>query len=355
MYYLTGYDGWSFYVHQGLVLTLGDDMPYWWGRGMDGNGAKITTYLDSNHIRPYPDDFVQNPQKHPMLFVSDLIKELGLDNRRLGAEFDNYWFTASCLNTLKEKLPGVASLVDATGLVNWIRIIKSPQEIEYIQKAAKVCELVMSTAVNNIKPGVKERVAAAEVYKACILGTETESGDHPAIFPIMPSNQRTSCAHLGWDPERIYEKNDLVLLELTGVHKRYHCPLSRTVYLGTPPKKLSHIAKAVLEGVEKVLAYIKPGLTAEEVEIEWRRTISSYGVVKPSRLGYSIGASYVPDWGERTISLRPGDKTILKPGMTMHLMPGIWEDDLGFESSEPFLVTENGCQTLVNFKRGILN
>ena len=53
------------------------------------------------------------------------------------------------------------------------------------------------------------------------------------------------------------------------------------------------------------------------------------------------------------ISLRPGDKTVLKPGMTIHLMPGIWQDDFGFENSEPFLVTETGCETLCSFPRQI--
>jgi Xaa-Pro dipeptidase len=127
------------------------------------------------------------------------------------------------------------------------------------------------------------------------------------------------------------------------------------VFLGEPPPRLKNIADAVLAGVEKVLAFIRPGVTAEEVEAEWRQVISRYGVVKPSRLGYSIGASYVPDWGERTISLRPGDKTVLRPGMALHLMPGIWEDDLGFESSEPLLVTETGCEPFMNFPRGFMN
>ena len=354
MHYLTGYDGWSFYVHQGLIVALDDDMPIWWGRGMDANGAKITTWLNADHIRPYGDDYVQNPLKHPLSFVAGLIRERGWERKRLGAEHDNYWFTGRCLTTLNLELPESGGVRDGTGLVNWVRIIKSPREIEYMRQAAKVSAQVMRTAVDSIKPGRLERAAAAQVYHACVMGVEEAPGDHPAIFPIMPSNQRTTCAHLGWDPERVYAEGDLVLLELTGVHKRYHCPLSRTVFLGAPPPKLRNIADAVLAGVDKVLSFIKPGVTAEEVEAEWRQVISSYGVVKPSRLGYSIGASYVPDWGERTISLRPGDKTVLRPGMTLHLMPGIWEDDLGFESSEPFLVTETGCETFMTFPRGFL-
>jgi Xaa-Pro dipeptidase len=352
MHWLTGYDGWSFYVHQGLIVALDQPEPIWWGRGMDGNGARITTYLSQADIKPYPDDYVQNPLKHPLEFAADILFERGLDKKTTGAELDNYWYSGKSQEALTKKLRKAP--LDATGLVNWCRIIKSPREIEYIRCAAQVCRRVMSAAAAAIEPGRLEREAAAEVYKACILGTGEVSGDHPAIFPIMPTNERTSCAHLGWDLERIYAENDLVLLELCGVHRRYHCPLSRTVYLGNPPAKLRHVESAVLTGVERVIEFIKPGVLAWEVEERWREVTAPYGVIKPSRLGYSIGASYVPDWGERTISLRPGDSTVLQPGMTLHIMPGIWEDDLGFENSEPILVTEQGCEPLMDFPRGIL-
>ena len=352
MNYLTGYDGWSFYVHQGLVIALDHDEPIWWGRGMDGNGAKLTTWLKHENIRPYNDDYVQNIFKHPMSFVADIIREHGWDAKNLGVEMDNYWFTAKCLETLAGELPRM-KIVDATSLVNWVRVIKSPAEIEYMRQASKVCENVMQTAIDSIQEGKSESSAAANVYHSCVLGTPEFTGDHPAIFPIMPSNERTSCAHLGWDPERKYAKGDLILLELTGVRFRYHCPLSRTAFIGEPSKQLRQVEQTVLRGVEETLAFIRPGVTCEEVEERWRSAIAGSGVVKPSRLGYSIGANYVPDWGEHTLSLRPGDKTVLKPGMTIHLMPGIWQDDFGFENSEPFLVTESGCETFCSFPRKI--
>jgi Xaa-Pro dipeptidase len=90
-------------------------------------------------------------------------------------------------------------------------------------------------------------------------------------------------------------------------------------------------------------------VTAEEVEARWRAAIAHTGVVKPSRVGYSYGLNYVPDWGEHTVSLRPGDKTVLEPGMTIHFMPGIWLDTYGFECSEPVLVTPGGCEQFIEF------
>jgi len=73
MAWLTGYDGWSFYVHQCVVLTL-EGEPFWYGRGMDANGAKRTVFMQHENIIGYPDDYVQNPQKHPMDYLSEIFK-----------------------------------------------------------------------------------------------------------------------------------------------------------------------------------------------------------------------------------------------------------------------------------------
>ncbi len=349
MNYLTGYDGWSFYVNQGVVINLDSDEPAWFGREQDAAGARLTTWLSDENIWPYPDDYVQFFDLHPMSFVADRLRERGWQRRTIGVEMDNYWFTARCLQRLTAGLPD-ASIKDATCLVNWIRVIKSPMEIRYIREAARIVERVMDVAVNTIRPGVWEKAAAADVVHAQFFGTEEYGGEAPSINVIMPSAERTAAAHLTYDPDRVYQPGDHVLLELAGCRYRYHAPLSRTVFLGAePPEKLRHIANVVVEGLQRSLEFIRPGITAGEVARRWLRALEGTGVEKPSRVGYSFGVNYVPDWGEHTISLRPIDQTVLQPGMTIHFMPGIWEGDTGFECSEPILITETGCEKLVEF------
>ena len=92
-------------------------------------------------------------------------------------------------------------------------------------------------------------------------------------------------------------------------------------------------------------------MTAEAVEAVWRATTARHGIVKDSRIGYSTGLNYPPDWGEHTISLRPGDKTVLEPNMTLHMLPGVWFDDWGIEISECFRVTETGAEPLADVPR----
>jgi Xaa-Pro dipeptidase len=209
----------------------------------------------------------------------------------------------------------------------------------------------MHTAIDGIAPGVLERQVASMVSAAQITGTDEFGGAPPAIFPIMPSAERTSTAHLTYHPDRRYQANDVVLLELCGTRYHYHAPLARTVYLGEPPDDLRKTADGVVTGLKETLHFMGPGVTAEEVEARWREAIAHTGVVKPSRIGYSFGLNYVPDWGEHTLSLRPGDKTILEPGMTIHFMPGIWLDTYGFECSEPVLITASGCEMFIDFQQ----
>lgn len=348
MNYLTGYDGWSFYVHQGVIVALDREEPIWFGRRQDSNGARITTWLSEQSINGYSDEYVQSRYTHTMVFVAGLLREAGWERRVLGLEMDNYWFSARMLLTLQEEIAELR-VKDATNLVNWVKTVKSPAEIAYMREAAEICTRVMDKAIENIAVGVPEKDVAAIVAAAQIAGTETFGGDSPAIFPIMPSGQNSSTAHLTFDPDRSYQKGDVVLLELAGARYHYHAPLSRTVYLGSPPDDLQKVATTVVKGLNDTLDFIAPGVTAEEVEAKWRDSIRGSGVEKPSRVGYSYGLNYVPDWGEHTISLRPGDKTVLEPGMTIHFMPGIWLDTYGFECSEPFLVTENGCETFIEY------
>lgn len=349
MNYLAGYDGWSFYVHQLLIVLIDQEQPIWVGRGQDANGAKVTTWLDAEHIRAYTDDYVQSLIKHPMDFVADILKEKGYANRTIAVEMDAYYFTAKCMERLQLGLPNSA-FKDGTLLVNWVRIIKSENEIAYMKKAARLVEITMQTGIESIAEGVRECDVAANIYHAQISGTEDFGGDYPAIVPLMPSGERTSTPHLTWSDAK-YKHGDLVILELAGCYKRYHSPLARTLIIGEPPQKVKDLAEVVVEGINAALDFIKPGVTCEEIEHVWKKTIEKSGFVKDSRIGYSMGLNYPPDWGEHTASLRPGDKTVLKPNMTFHMIPGIWLDDYGVEISEPFRVTENGCELFVNFPR----
>lgn len=347
MAWLTGYDGWSFYVHQCVLIGLEGD-PVWFGRGQDANGAKRTTYLSHDNIVGYPDNYVQSRERHPMDFLArEVIEARGWRDRRIGVEMDNYYFSAAAYASLQRNLPN-ARWIDATALVNWQRAIKSPQEIAYMRIAAKIVERMHSHIYEHIEPGMRKNDLVAQIYLIGIGGVDGHGGDYPAIVPLLPTGVDAAAPHLTWD-DSPFERNAGTFFEIAGCFKRYHCPQSRTVYLGRPPQHFIEAEKAVVEGIESGLAAAKPGNTCEDIANAFFKVLNSYGIEKNSRCGYPIGASYPPDWGERTMSLRQGDRTVLEPGMTFHFMPGIWQDEWGLEITESILITDSGaepfCQT----------
>jgi len=350
MNYLTGYDGWSFYVPQCVVLAVDGEEPVWIGRKMDANGARLTTWLAEENILGYPEDYVQSPIKHPMNVAGEEIQRRGWARRTVGVEMDAYYFTARSLAELKKTLPE-AQFANADLLVNWVRLVKSDAEIALMKEAGKIAERVMQAAIDRLEPGVRECDAVADVYRAQMSGTPQFGGDYPSIVPMMPTGEKTSAPHLTWT-DAPYENEQMVNLELAACRHRYHCPIARTAYLGKqPPDKLVSLAEHTVEGLNLTLDAIKPAMRCEEVERVWREHIAKAGLTKESRIGYALGLNYPPDWGEHTASLRPGDKTVLAPNMTFHMILGMWMDDYGFECSESFRVTETGCETFADFPR----
>ncbi len=349
MNYLTGFDGWSFYVHQGVIVIADKEQPIWFGRGQDANAARLTTWLNDENIKGYTDDYVQSLVKHPFEFVADIIKEKGCDNKVIATEMDAYYFSAKAQERLVACLPN-AKFKDGTLIVNWVKIIKSDAEVEFIRRAGKIAEKAMQAAVDSVAVGVRQCDAAANVYHAEISGTPEFGGEYTSLIPLMPAGIRTSTPHLSWT-DGPYLDGDTVILELCGNYRRYHCPLARTMILGNAPQKVQDLASVVIEGMNTALDAIKPGMTCEEVERVWAKSIAKSGFIKDSRIGYSMGLNYPPDWGEHTASMRPGDKTILKPNMTFHMIPGIWLDDCGVDMSESFRITENGIENFTTTER----
>ncbi len=348
MAWLTGYDGWSFYVHQAVVLPVDDD-PVWFGRSQDANGARRTTWLAPDRIESYADHYVQSTERHPKQVLAEIIERRGWGKRRIGVEMDNYYFSAAAFATLQQGLPN-ATFRDATYLVNWQRAVKSPQELTYMEQAARIVERMHERIFEKIEPGMRKNDLVAEILHAGARGTEETGGDYPAIVPLLPSGPDAAAPHLTWD-DRPLKSGEGTFFEIAGCYRRYHCPLSRTVFLGKPTPQFVEAEKAVLEGMEAGLAEARPGRSCEDIAKAFFGVLARYGIEKDNRTGYSIGLSYPPDWGERTMSLRAGDTTELQPGMTFHFMTGLWLDDWGFETTESIVITEDGARCLAKVPR----
>lgn len=348
MAWLTGYDGWSFYTPQCVLLTLSEG-PIWYGRAMDAKGASRTVHMQDSEVLYYTDDYVMTPERHAMDLLAKIITDRGWGGLRCGVEMDNYYFSAATFAALQKGLPN-ATFVDANTLVNWQRTVKSPQELIYMKRAGRIVEEMHKNIFAIIEPGMKKNDLVAQIYHTAIKGADGHGGDYPAIVPMVPSGADAAAAHLTWNDLPL-KTNEGTFFEIAGCHRRYHCPLCRTIYLGNPPEKFLNTEKAVLDGMAAGLEAARAGNVAEDIIIAFNQALAKYGISKDGRSGYPIGLSYPPDWGERTISLRLGDRSELKENMTFHFMTAIWGDDWGFEITESFVIGKNGPELLANYPR----
>jgi ectoine hydrolase len=339
MAWLTGYDGWSFYVHQG-VLVFHDRDPMWWGRRQDANGAYRTVWMDDDSVAFYADNYVQSTERHPMQTLAAIVRDNGYGQKRLGLELDNYYFSAKAYLTLREELPQ-AELADATALVNRQRTVKSGEEIAFMRKAARISEKMVDGITERMRPGLKKNELVAEIFGDALRGAGEDWGDYAAIVPLLPSGQDAAAPHLTWDG-RETETGTATFFEISGCYRRYHAPFCRTVFLGKPPQFLLDAEKALVEGLEAGLEAAKAGNRACDIANALAAPLERAGIERGARCGYPVGISYPPDWGERTISLREEDQTILEPDMTFHFMPGLWMHDWGMEITETIRIRETG-------------
>ena len=349
MNYLTGYDAWSFYYAQCVIVYVNAEEPICFVRAQDAGGAYIKTYLKDENIIQYDEKYIHTWPLHPYDCLVEIIREKKWHKLSIGLEMDSHYFTAYCYEKIKQSLPN-AKLKDSERLVNWARLVKSNAEIELMKSAALISEKGMKTAIETINPGVRQCDAVAQIQRALFMGTPEFGGEYSSIATLLPTGKGTSASHLTATQDK-FVNGEATIIELSGVHKRYHAPMARTVLLGKPEQKKIDAMKVTNEALDAGISVVKPGNTADDVAQKFWTVLDKYKIKKESRTGYSIGIGYPPDWGEHTLNISKGDKTILKPNVTFHMIAVMQFGDWGVEASESIRVTEKGSELFCNFSR----
>ena len=175
MNYLTGYDAWSFYYAQCVIVNINADEPLCFVRAQDAGGAYIKTYLKNENIIVYDEKYIHVWPIHPYDRLVELIKEKKWDKLNIGVEMDSHYYTAYSHQKLLNGLPN-AKIKDCERLVNWARLVKSDSEIKYMKIASQITQLGMKTAFDEINPGVRQCDAVAKIYSTLISGTKEYGG-----------------------------------------------------------------------------------------------------------------------------------------------------------------------------------
>lgn len=354
IFYLSGYNAWSFYTPQVLFIPASGE-PLLFMREMDALGAHRTAYRFASPALGYPEHLVHKPDVHPMEWVATQLREHGFADgagKVIGVEGDAHFFAVRSYWALKSGIPEW-DLRDSRELVNRVRLVKSDFEIGQMRKAGKIASAAMVAAVGAMEPGRPMNQVAAEVMAAQAEGVGDIDGDYPAIVPMFLQGEGADTPHLTWTSTPVGH-NEAIAIELAGAYHRYHTPLARTVCIGQPSSELTRLAAVTVEGLDAALAQMRVGNRPTDVTEAWDGVLRRNNLEKKSRLGYSIGIGFPPDWGERTVSIRADDTTVLEENMTFHVIAGMWMEGFGFEASESVRVAPTGPEIFTSSPRELI-
>lgn len=343
--YLSGYTAKSGNDPRGMVIPNHQEEPTIILRKMDVPAGLHQTFMERDKVIGFPEALIGNPDKDGYDALIDFLFDAGLFNRGIGLELSA--LSALTAAKFKARLPQ-AKILDCTGVVAWIRTIKSALEIAVMKEAAAITDAGIIRAAEVFRPGVREADAIAEIVGTLARGANGKSGTWiPTSF--LCSSPRTGTAHIMWTEDTLREGSQ-INLEIAGVRHGYTVPISRTFSIGRPSDRLRRVHDTQLAGFEAALDVMRAGRTGDDIAQAVNRAIEKLGgTKKESRCGYTIGV----DWREATASLKEGDMTVLTPNMTFHLHLGNWmiEEDFGYIISESIRVTESGVEVLTRAPR----
>ncbi|CAM5449850.1 Xaa-Pro dipeptidase [Aquamicrobium terrae] len=332
MYWLTGYDTFGFCFFQCLVVKADGSMVLL-TRSADLRQARHTSTIENIVV------WTDRADANPAIDLRNLLNDLDLLGARIGVEYDTHGLTAYDGRRLDEQLQTFGQIVDASRIVNRLRLFKSPAEIAKAEKAASLADDALDAALPLIKQGGDESAILAAMQGTILAG----GGDYPANeFIIGSGADALLCRYKAG--RRKLNKNDQLTLEWAGVYHHYHAAMMRTVLTGKVSKRhqeLFEAARAALLAVEKVMT---PGNTFGDVFDAHARTMEAHGLTK-NRLnacGYSLGARFSPSWMD-TPMFYQGNAEPIAPNMTLfaHMIIMDSEAETAMTLGRTYLTTES--------------
>ena len=327
IYYLTGYQTSGYFAYQTALLGRSGD-PQLLVRFLERGNVDEYSWLDEASTWKEGDDLVEATLR--VIRASGPHKAIGLEKR-------SWFLTAAVAEALAAGL-GDAKIVDASLLVDRVRLIKSEAEIGFLRRAGEIAEIEQRAALATIRPGVTETEVAAAVFNAGVkAGCEYTGLPHHIM-----SGYRYDVCHANWIPKKI-ETGELVLLELYGCAERYHATQMRTVSIGQPSEEVKRAAEIVTAAQEASLAAMRPGASAREVDALVRAPIRKIRPEYYNRSGYSTGIGFPPRTAEwDALDFNEQEDWEIKEGMVFHMLALA----CGFGISETVAVTSSGIERL---------
>ncbi len=337
MYWLTGYDTFGYVYFQCLVLTVKGELILL-TRAPDLRQAQNTSII--TNIRIWVDKDNANPAQE----LKNILLELNLEKSNLGIEYEAYGLTGRNAIRLNSSLNNFVKLHDKSELVSFLRVIKSPAEIVYVKKAAKLADNALEIAWKYAHAGQEEAKILAEMQAVIFKG----GGDYPANEFIIGSGKNALLCRYQSEKRKLNEIDQLSL-EWAGTYKHYHSAMFRTIPIGKVKDKQKKMYAACVETLKACENKLKPGNKVGEVFDVHADVFDRLGY-KKSRMnacGYSLGTTFAPNWMDWPM-LYTGNPVVLAPGMVffMHMILMDSDNQLAMNLGETYLVTNSGNERL---------
>jgi len=341
LFYLTEHQTSGYSYFQCLVVPL-EAEPFMVMRQLESSNVYARSWVQEVEYYPDTGDAIQT--------LYTCLKKYGLDQKRIGYERNSYFFPAYQQDRVRTALDH-GNLIDCFGIVEEGRICKSEYEIEVMKKAARATEAGVLAGFDAIEAGVTENDVAAAISN----GMFRAGGEYPAVMPYVTSGPRTMIGHATWEGREIQD-GDHVFIEVGGCYRRYHTAMMRTICVGEPNCSMREAEDVMINTLEELHSFLRPGVTVSDVDNLTRNMINenNTGAHLITRAGYSIGIAFAPSWDEGyMLSLKQGDATILREGMTIHLLPWMWGVDGNKTTgiSDTIYLTHDSCRSFFNLDR----
>lgn len=318
MYWLTGYDSFGYCFFQCLVLRA-DGEAALLTRAPDLRQARHTSIIED--IRIWVDREGSNPSED----LKGLLAEKGLAGKRLGVEYDSYGLTAANGKRVDAALDGFAKPLDASDLIDRLRLVKSTAELAYVRRAAELADDALDAAIAATREGADEGEILAAMQGAVFRG----GGDYPGNPFIIGSGPDALLCRYKSGRRRL-DARDQLTLEFAGVYRQYHACLMRTLLVGEASVRQRTMHAAALEALLACEARLTPGSTMGEVFAAHADVFDRHGL-RAHRLnacGYSLGTVYAPCWMDWPMFFADNPLEVA-PGMVFFLHMILMDSDAG--------------------------
>ena len=337
MYWLTGYDTFGYVFFQTLVLDNKGNIILL-TRAPDLRQAQNTSNIEDIRI------WIDKNESNPTDDLKNILDELSLKGKKVGVEYEAYGLTGRNALRLNKSLENYCNIEDQSELITKIRVVKSPEEIVYVKKAAELADLALDQAWKHTKAGASEAKILAEMQKIVLEG----GGDYPANEYIIGSGHNALLCRYQSE-KRILSNRDQLSIEWAGTYKHYHSAMFRTITIGKSDSKHIKMHEACLEALQNCEKKLIPKNTIGEVFDVHAQTFDNLGYNK-SRMnacGYSLGSTFSPNWMDWPM-LYTGNPYKIVPGNVffMHMILMDSDNNLAMNLGETYLVTENGNERL---------